>query len=107
MFGKGIVNLRMLENNDLEVLETLIEWMLEKKKVWLATVTKTWGSSPRPVGSQLVLSSERDFMGSVSGGCVEEAVIETALECIEKSENKIIEFGGYSCVFRKKNRKIT
>ena len=70
------MNLRMLENNDLEVLETLIEWIEEKKKVWLATVTRTWGSSPRPIGSTFCCNEDGDTKGSLSGGCVEEDLLE-------------------------------
>ena len=70
------MNLRMLKNNDLEVLETLIEWIQDKKKVWLATVTKTWGSSPRPIGSTFCCNEDGETMGSLSGGCVEDDLIE-------------------------------
>ena len=70
------MNSRMLENNDMEVIETLIEWMRERKQVWLATVTKTWGSSPRPVGSTFCCNEDGKTMGSLSGGCVEEDLVE-------------------------------
>ena len=59
----------------------------------LATVMETWGSAPRPVGSQLAVNSEGGFEGSVSGGCVEGAVIEESLECMQSGEPRILEFG--------------
>ncbi len=58
----------------------------------LATVVKTWGSSPSPVGSQLVVRQDGHFEGSVSGGCVEGKVIETAMESIEKGTTRLLEF---------------
>ena len=70
-----------------------LNWYKKDKKVAIATVIETWGSSPRPIGSQLVISDDRNFMGSVSGGCVEGAVIEAAVESIEKGSCQIIEFG--------------
>ncbi len=58
----------------------------------LATVVRTWGSSPSPVGSQLVVRQDGHFEGSVSGGCVEGKVIETAMESIEKGTTRLLEF---------------
>ena len=58
----------------------------------LATVVKTWGSSPSPVGSHLVVRQDGHFEGSVSGGCVEGKVIETAMESIEKGTTRLLEF---------------
>ena len=54
---------------------------------------RTWGSSPRPVGSNLVIASDGTFEGSVSGGCVEGAVIEAAKEVIETGQQRLLEFG--------------
>ena len=59
----------------------------------LATVIETWGSAPRPVGSQLVVSGRMAMMGSVSGGCVEGAVVEEALAAIEDGRSRVLTFG--------------
>ncbi len=62
-------------------------------RVALATVVRTWGSSPRPLGSQLVVVDDGRFQGSVSGGCVEARVIERALEIMHEGQPELIEFG--------------
>lgn len=59
----------------------------------LATVIETWGSSPRPVGAQLAISSEGEMVGSVSGGCVEGAVIHAGLDAIKDGQCRVLEFG--------------
>ena len=59
----------------------------------LATVVETWGSAPRPVGSQLAISGEGDIMGSVSGGCVEGAVVVEAMEALEDGQPRLLEYG--------------
>jgi xanthine/CO dehydrogenase XdhC/CoxF family maturation factor len=68
-------------------------WMAEGRDVAIATVVETWGSAPRPVGSHLVIDAQGNFEGSVSGGCVEGAVIAEALDIIRTGEPKIVEFG--------------
>lgn len=68
-------------------------WMSEGRDVAIATVVETWGSSPRQVGSHLVIDGARNFEGSVSGGCVEGAVITEAIEVISKGEPRLLEFG--------------
>lgn len=68
-------------------------WLNEGRKVALATVIETWGSAPQPVGSQLVIDSEGNFEGSVSGGCVEGAVVSEALEVIGTGHAKVLTFG--------------
>ena len=73
------------------VLEALARWQSEGAA--LATVIETWGSSPRPVGSQLAVSGAGRFVGSVSGGCVEGAVVSLAKEAIETHAPRLIEFG--------------
>ena len=60
------------------ILDTATRWRAEGRRVALATVVRTWGSSPRPVGSQLAADDAGTFVGSVSGGCVESAVIAEA-----------------------------
>tara|TARA_B100001971_G_scaffold93049_1_gene85703 strand:- start:1022 stop:2026 length:1005 start_codon:yes stop_codon:yes gene_type:complete len=81
----------MADAND--VLEQAVNWLSVGKKVALATVIGTWGSSPRPVGSQLAVDDAGEFVGSVSGGCIEGAVIGEALASIEDGENRILDFG--------------
>lgn len=68
-------------------------WLAEGRKIALATVVSTWGSAPRPSGSHLVIDSEGNFEGSVSGGCVEGAVVTEALDVIESGSSKMLEFG--------------
>src|SRR5690606_38435370 len=68
-------------------------WMDDGRMVALATVIETWGSAPRPVGSHLVIDGEGNFHGSVSGGCVEGAVIGEAMEVIADGEPRLLEFG--------------
>lgn len=68
-------------------------WLEDGRDVALATVVETWGSAPRPVGSHLVIDGEGNFNGSVSGGCVEGAVITEALDVIESGSPKMLEFG--------------
>ncbi len=68
-------------------------WREAGRAVALATVVETWGSSPCPAGSQLAVDAEGHFEGSVSGGCVEGAVIEKAGEVIETGDPALLEFG--------------
>lgn len=68
-------------------------WKGEGRDVAIATVMETWGSAPRPVGSHLVIDAEGNFEGSVSGGCVEGAVISEALDVITSGVPKMLEFG--------------
>ncbi|WP_269930116.1 XdhC family protein [Aminobacter sp. HY435] len=68
-------------------------WMKDGKDVAIATVVETWGSAPRPVGSHLVIDADGTFHGSVSGGCVEGAVISEAIEVIGSGKPKMLEFG--------------
>src|SRR6266404_7239890 len=69
------------------------QWRKAGKGVALATVVETWGSAPRPVGSNLVIDQEGNFLGSVSGGCVEGAVVTEALDVIDSGKPKMLEFG--------------
>jgi xanthine/CO dehydrogenase XdhC/CoxF family maturation factor len=78
---------------DDEILAEAEAWKKAGRKVALATVVETWGSAPRPVGSHLVIDGEGHFLGSVSGGCVEGAVVTEALDVIEDGTPKILEFG--------------
>jgi xanthine/CO dehydrogenase XdhC/CoxF family maturation factor len=76
-----------------ETLMTAEEWHGSGRKLAIATVIETWGSAPRPVGSHLVIDSDGNFEGSVSGGCVEGAVVEEAMDVIENGKPRMLEFG--------------
>jgi xanthine dehydrogenase accessory factor/LAO/AO transport system kinase len=76
-----------------EILEQAARWREAGKGVALATVVSTWGSSPRPLGSKLAVDSEGAFVGSVSGGCVEGAVVSEALETIRDGKPRLLDFG--------------
>ena len=76
-----------------EILEQAARWRQAGKGVALATVVNTWGSSPRPLGSKLAVDSDGAFVGSVSGGCVEGAVVSEALETIRDGKPRLLDFG--------------
>jgi len=69
------------------------QWIRQDQNFALATVTRTWGSAPRPAGSQMAINEEGAFTGSVSGGCVEGAVVTEALDVIDTGKPKMLEFG--------------
>lgn len=73
--------------------ELALTWHRARRGAVLATVTATWGSAPRPTGSQLVVSGAGEIMGSVSGGCVEGAVVEEALEALKDGKPRHLTFG--------------
>ena len=83
----------MKNSFDEKILDEAKDWLTAKRNVVLATVIQTWGSSPRPIGSRMIINDKGDFSGSVSGGCVETAVVR---ECIglfkENKPFKKIEF---------------
>ena len=76
-----------------DVLATAETWRESGREVAIATVVETWGSAPRPVGSHLVIDSDGNFLGSVSGGCVAGAVVEEATEVIASGAARMLEFG--------------
>jgi len=76
-----------------DVLDTAAEWIAGGRKVALGTVVKTWGSAPRQAGSQIAVRDDGAFVGSVSGGCVESAVIESARETMADGKPRRLEFG--------------
>ncbi|MGZ8300380.1 MAG: XdhC family protein [Rhodoplanes sp.] len=78
---------------DEDILKAAEGWRRDGKGVALATVVETWGSAPRPVGSNLVVDEAGNFLGSVSGGCVEGSVVAEAIEVIETGQPKLLEFG--------------
>ena len=82
-----------MENNVEDLLKAAAEWCAEGRGVALATVVKTWGSSPRPVGSQLVVDDTGSMLGSVSGGCIEGAVVLEAREAIADGNPRVLDYG--------------
>jgi xanthine/CO dehydrogenase XdhC/CoxF family maturation factor len=82
----------MLSRDD-DILKTAEAWRRAGRGVALATVMETWGSAPRPTGSHLVINDEGTFLGSVSGGCVEGAVVTEALDVIAAGKPRMLEFG--------------
>jgi xanthine/CO dehydrogenase XdhC/CoxF family maturation factor len=76
-----------------DVLSTAAAWRAKGRKVALATVVTTWGSSPRPEGSQLAVDDKGAFVGSVSGGCIEGAVVKEALAAIADGKPRLLDFG--------------
>ena len=83
----------MKNSFDEKILDEAYDWIKANQKVVLATVIQTWGSSPRQVGSRMIVNENGDFSGSVSGGCVESAVVSECLSLISKNKScKKIEF---------------
>ena len=83
----------MKNSFDEKILDEANDWIVAKRNVVLATVIQTWGSSPRPIGSRMIINDKGDFSGSVSGGCVETAVVRECIGLIkEKKPFKKIEF---------------
>ncbi len=83
----------MKNSFDEKILEEAKDWLSVDRNVVLATVIQTWGSSPRPIGSRMIINDKGDFSGSVSGGCVETAVVRECLDLLKKNKPfKKIEF---------------
>ena len=83
----------MQNSFDEKILEEADTWLKLGQSVVLATVVQTWGSSPRPTGSRMIVNEHGDFSGSVSGGCVESAVVRECLDLIQnKTKCKKFEF---------------
>ena len=79
--------------NDDHPLAFAEAWHNAGRQVAIATVAETWGSAPRPVGSQLVIDGDGNFEGSVSGGCVEGAVVEEAAAVIADGQPRMLAYG--------------
>lgn len=84
---------RMRTDLDEDVLAHARMWRSQGKGVVLATVVRTWGSAPRKEGSHMAIAGDGSFVGSVSGGCVEGAVIHEADEVLESGFPKLLEYG--------------
>jgi xanthine/CO dehydrogenase XdhC/CoxF family maturation factor len=78
---------------DADVLRRVEQWRREGRRVALATVVETWGSAPCPAGSHLAVDANGDFIGSVSGGCVESDVIAESEDVIADGRPRLLEFG--------------
>lgn len=76
-----------------DALEQAAAWRAAGRKVAFATVVETWGSSPRPPGSRLAVCEDGSFVGSVSGGCIEGAVVTEALAVMEDRRPRVLSFG--------------
>ena len=76
-----------------DLLQVAADWKRAGHQVAVATVTATWGSSPRQAGSQMVVDDQGRMLGSVSGGCVESAVVREAMEIMEDGKPRLLDFG--------------
>src|SRR5262249_53580800 len=76
-----------------DVLEDIERWRTEGRRVAIATVVATWGSAPRTVGGKMAVGDDRRIAGSVSGGCVEGAVVEAAVEGLGSGRPRLLKFG--------------
>lgn len=84
---------RAMTSDTISVLRTADSWRADGHRVALATVLSTWGSAPRIAGSHMAICDSGAFVGSVSGGCVEAAVIEEAAGMLDEGAAKTLEFG--------------
>ena len=83
----------MQNSFDEKILEEAHSWISIGQSVILATVIQTWGSSPRPIGSRMIVNQQGDFSGSVSGGCVESAVVRECMSLLQdKNSHKTLNF---------------
>ena len=83
----------MKNSFDGKILDEAKDWLTSKQKIILATVVQTWGSSPRQLGSKMIVNDKGDFSGSVQGGCVESSVVRECLDLLnDKKSFKKIEF---------------
>jgi xanthine/CO dehydrogenase XdhC/CoxF family maturation factor len=76
-----------------DLISTIDAWRARGDGVALATVVKTGGSTPRPMGAKMIVNSRGEFAGSVSGGCVEGAVIEEAQRVLKTGKPKLVKYG--------------
>ncbi|MEC8288847.1 MAG: XdhC family protein, partial [Pseudomonadota bacterium] len=86
-------NVASVLSQDDDVMNQAAAWCKAGKNVALATVISTWGSSPRPVGSHLAVDQDGKIVGSVSGGCIEGAVVTEAMEVMKTGNSKVLEYG--------------
>src|SRR5689334_2738646 len=77
----------------LDILNTIDTWLAGQRPIALATVIETWGSSPRQAGAKMGIAENMAMIGSVSGGCVETAVVSEALDSLEDQQPRLLNFG--------------
>jgi xanthine dehydrogenase accessory factor len=77
----------------LDIIDTVEEWLGQGRSIALATVVETWGSSPRQAGAKMAITSEMAMIGSVSGGCVETAVVQEAVDCLDDKQPRLLHYG--------------
>ncbi len=83
----------MINPFDEKILEEAYDWAQTNQKVALVTVIQTWGSSPRQIGSRMIVNEKGDFSGSISGGCVESSVVSECIDLLKNDQRfKKIEF---------------
>lgn len=78
---------------EIDPIEAALDWHRAGRRAALATVVQTWGSAPRPLGSLLAVSDTAELVGSVSGGCVEGAVVAEALDSFETGGHRLLDYG--------------
>jgi xanthine dehydrogenase accessory factor len=76
-----------------ELLPEIQGWRQRGEKIAVATVVSTWGSAPRQVGAKMAVNARGEMIGSVSGGCVESAVVEEALRVLKRGQPKLLKYG--------------
>jgi len=79
--------------SETHALDQIAAWRAAGLKAALATVVQTWGSSPRPAGSHMAINSKGEFVGSVSGGCIEGAVVDAAQGVMAEGKPRTLDFG--------------
>jgi xanthine dehydrogenase accessory factor len=77
----------------LDILETVNQWLAENRRIALATVVQTWGASPRQAGAKMAVAHDMAMIGSVSGGCVETAVVQEALKSLKDGKPRLLNYG--------------
>ena len=91
LFNDGVVQ-EIVTSSILLILSGAINYLKIKKRFAIATVVDTWGSSPRPIGSQMLVTDSSEIIGSVSGGCIESAVIEESFQIMKGASPKKLNF---------------
>jgi xanthine dehydrogenase accessory factor len=90
---RGLIHVSRRDLLVRDILEYVDEWMAEGEPIAIATVVSASGSTPRPVGAKLIVTRSGKMQGSVSGGCVEGAVFETAMEVLESGIPQLVSYG--------------
>src|SRR4051795_4506774 len=83
-----------MDSVDIEVLRTAEGWRKSGHRVALGTIVKTWGSAPRPIGAMVAIRDDGQIVGSVSGGCVEDDLVEKIkTKILQKPEPQVVTYG--------------